>query len=299
MATDNGNAPKDKKLEKLLEITKRRTKEAVDAAEQKPVDPRQMWLPGFDLGAMPNHINRSSLFAPVARGARKFHRETVLVTRSDCLIEYTGEQLDEADGDIIMALIFYARNQPLGTPVKLISAELLRMMGRATGKQNYEWLKRRMRALTVATMYVEARKPDGTTKYKVGRSSVFHILQSIDCEEDDLAYYYMVDPRWVQLFGNREYSIIDWDKRLQIGRGQDMAKTLQRLVATSSNKVQQYALDWLKEKMQYNSPIRKFKEALETAMRELERLEIIENGRIEENTKGKLQAVWTKIGGTE
>jgi hypothetical protein len=92
------------------------------------------------------------------------------------------------------------------------------------------------------------------------------------------------------MFGNREYSLIDWDKRMQIGRGQDMAKTLQRLLATSADPVQRYALDWLKDKMEYASPIRKFRGALQAAVDELERLEIA-SGNIEDSTKGKQQLV--------
>jgi hypothetical protein len=93
------------------------------------------------------------------------------------------------------------------------------------------------------------------------------------------------------MFGNREYALIDWDKRMQIGRGQNMAKTLQRLVATTSDPIQRYALDWLKEKMDYSSPIRKFREALAAACKELERLEIISKWRIEDSSKGKSQLV--------
>lgn len=37
------------------------------------------------------------------------------------------------------------------------------------------------------------------------------------------------------------------------------------------------------------------KDALEPAMRELERLEIIASGRIEVSTKGMEQAVWYKL----
>ena len=78
---------------------------------------------------------------------------------------------------------------------------------------------------------------------------------------------------------------------MQIGRNQDMAKTLQRLVATSSDAVQRYALDWLKAKMDYSSPMRKFKDALTAAVDELTRLEIIVKGSIEDSTKGKPQLV--------
>ena len=97
------------------------------------------------------------------------------------------------------------------------------------------------------------------------------------------------------LFGNREYSLLGWDKRLQIKRGQDLAKSLQRLIVTSSDAVQRYNLDFLKERAQFTSPMRKFREALTAAIRELERLEVIAGGRIERSSKDKEQAVWTKL----
>ena len=265
-----------------------------DAAET----PVQLFLPGFEIGAMPNHLNRSSFIAPIAHGRRKFHHQTTMVSRSDCALEYTGEQLDEADGDLMMALIAFARPYPLGTPVPLNRAELLRKLQRSKSKQHYAWIHRRMRALTEGTLYIEAKKPDGSTRYHVGRSVAFHIVSGFHYDEDTETYTYTLDPRWVQMFGNREYSLIDWDKRMEISRGQDMAKALQRLVATSADPIQRYALDWLKDKMQYTSPMRKFKDSLAAAMRELERLEIIAKGRIEDSTKSKAQLVlWLPAAG--
>lgn len=260
--------------------------------------PRQMFLPGFDLGAMPNHLNRSSFIAPIARGRRTFHRQAVMVSRSDCLLEYTGEQLDEADGELIMALIFFARPYPVGTPVPLIRAVLLRKLDRSTGKHDYEWLHRRIRALTEGTLYIEAKRKDGSSKYKIGSSVAFHVLSGFNYDDDAETYKYVLDPRWVEMFGNREYSLIDWEKRMQIGRGLDMAKTLQRLVATDANLVQRYALDWLKAMMAYGGRVRDFRDALSRAVRELERLEIVAKGSIEDSTKGKLQLVlWLQPSG--
>jgi hypothetical protein len=95
------------------------------------------------------------------------------------------------------------------------------------------------------------------------------------------------------MYGNREFALIDWEKRREFGRNQDMAKTLQRLVATSSNPVQRYALDWLKAKMEYSGRLRDFRDALARACAELERLEIITAHKIEDSTKGKPQlAMW-------
>jgi hypothetical protein len=292
MAENKDNAPRRKTLDELLEITKQPGAAGREVAEQKAAEtPLQMFLPGFDIGAFPNHLNRSSFIAPIARGRRKFHRQTEMVTRKDCVLEYTGEQLDEADGDIIMALIAFAQPYPIGTPVPLNRAELLRKIKRSTGKHDYEWLHRRIKSLTEATMFLEARKPDGSTRYSIGKTVSFRIIAGFSYDDEDEAYSYSLDPRWVQMFGNREYSLIDWDKRMQIGRGQDMAKTLQRLIATSADPVQRYALDWLKDKMEYTGRLRDFRDALTRAVRELERLEIIAKGNIEDSTKGKPQLV--------
>lgn len=295
---DNDDTKSKSKLDPL-EWVKQKAAEVAAQAEQKAAEtPRQLWLPGFDLGAMPNHLNRSSLFAPIARGRRKFHRQTRLVSRADAILEYTGEQLDEADCDLMMALIFFAQRQPLGEWVTMNRAEVLRRIGRSTGKHDYEWLLRRMRAMTEATLYIETRKPDGSTRYKIGYAEAFHILSGFQHVEDTGEYRYRIDPRWVQLYARKEYALIAFEARLKIGRGHDMAKTLQRLVATSSDPVQRYALDWLRGKMEYASPMRKFREALTAACKELERLEIITAHKIEDSTRGKPQLVlWLPVSG--
>lgn len=268
--------------------------EAQKRAKAAPT-PVQLFLPGFDIGAMPNHLNRSSLIAPIARGSRKFHRQTVMISRRDCVLEYTGEQLDEADGDLIMALIYFAQKQALDTPVPLDRKKLIRKIRpeRGIGNTQYKWLHRRLKVLREGTLFLEAKKPDGSTRYKIGHMESFNILKALAYNEEAENYTYTMDPRWVKLFGNQEYSLIDWDRRMQIGRNLDMAKTLQRLVATSSDPVQRFNLERLKAQMEYASPMRKFRQSLEAAVRELERLEIVSRGRIESSTKGEPQlALW-------
>ena len=278
-----------------LQWVKQKAAEVAAKGEQKAAEtPRQLFLPGFDIGAFPNHLNRSSFIAPIARGRRKRHQQTEMVTRKDCVLEYTGEQLDEADGDLIMALIAFAQPYPLGTPVPLNRKELLRKIKPGSiGSTQYEWLYKSMKRLREGVLFLEARKPDGSTRYSVGKMQSFNVLKDLDYDGESETYTFILDPRWVVMFGNREYSLIDWDKRMQIGRGLDMAKTLQRLLATSANSVQRYALDGLKAQMEYASPMRKFKEALTAACKELERLEIVSAWRIEDSTKGKPQlALW-------
>ena len=82
-----------------------------------------------------------------------------MVTRGNCVLEYTGEQLDESDCDLIMALIAFAQPFLFGNPVLLNRKQLLRAIksGRI-GSSQYDWLRRSMKRLREATLFLEARK---------------------------------------------------------------------------------------------------------------------------------------------
>ncbi|MFM0480744.1 plasmid replication initiator TrfA [Paraburkholderia strydomiana] len=267
------------------------------AARSDASKPEQLFLPGMDefMRAMPNHIARSSLFAPVARGRKRIHKDTVLVSRADAVIKFWGEQLDEAQADVWMQAMHEASRRPLGEPVIIKRADFLRSIGRQTGNYEYKWLNRTMQTLTFAMLVIEVHTKEGKSKLSVGKNRALHMIEGFDFDDKAEAYILRVDPRWRFMFGNREFALIDWDKRLRIGPRQDMAKALQRLIATSDDTVQKNALDWLKSKLEYTGRIRDFVDALHRAMRELERLEIIAAGRIEISTKGRPQAVWTKL----
>ena len=292
---DNDYTKSKSKLDPL-EWVKQKAAEVAAKAEQKAAEtPRQLFLPGMDefMRAMPNHIARSSLFAPVARGRRKMHDGTILQSRGDAEIRFSGKQLDEAQADVWMQAMKEAQRQPLGTPVVINRAEFLRAIGREKSGQAYKWLHRTMQDLALAMLVIEVTKADGKPKLSIGKTRALHLITGFDYDEDSEEYTLTIDPRWHAMYDNREFALIDWQKRREFGRNQDMAKTLQRLVATSSNPVQRYALDWLKGKMEYGGRMRDFRDALARACAELERLEIITAHKIEDSTKGKPQlALW-------
>ena len=287
---------KSKSKRDPLEWVKQKAAEVAAKAEQKAAEtPRQLFLPGMDefMRAMPNHIARSSLFAPVARGRRKMHDGTILQSRGDAEIRFSGKQLDEAQADVWMQAMREAQRQPLGTPVVINRTDFLRAIGRTKGGENYKWLHRTMQDLALAMLVIEVTKDDGKPKLSIGKTRALHLIAGFDYDEESEEYTLTIDPRWHAMYGNREFALIDWEKRLEFGRNQDMAKTLQRLLATSADPVQRYALDWLKAKMEYASPMRKFREALASACAELKRLEIITAHKIEDSTRGKPQlALW-------
>jgi hypothetical protein len=242
--------------------------------------------------AIPNHIARSSLFAPIARGRRKMHDKELLVSRGDVSIYYTGKQLDEADCDVWMQLLHIANQYPLGEPVPINRAEVLRSIGRATGNKDYLWLHESIRRLHLGAIEIE------TNKYiikKGPRVEALHLLDGFTYEPEDETYYLRLDKRLIQLFSHAEFALVDWEKRFMITHRIDLAKRLQRLVATSSDKTQRYSLKYLKEVCCYNSPMRKFKDALLEALEELERLHIIRNPQFEMSRTGEEQARWLRL----
>lgn len=268
-----------------------------ERAARASLQPRQLFLPGLEpfMRAMPNHIARSSLFAPVARGNKPIYKDEVLISRGDAVITFSGEQLDESQADVWMQAMQEAIRQPLGEPVVINRDAFLKVLGRATGGNDYKWLLSAMKALTFAMLVIQVHDRDRNLKLCVGKTRALHLIDAFEYDDEIGRYIVRINPRWQQLYGNHEFACIDWDKRLAIKRGQDMAKTLQRLVATSADKVQRYGLDWLKAKLQYTSPLRKYRSALCAALAELERVEVIAAAHIGTSTRGSEQAVWTKL----
>ncbi|WP_124982508.1 plasmid replication initiator TrfA [Ralstonia solanacearum] len=203
-------------------------------AQREAIAPQQLFLPGLEdfMRAMPNHIARSSLFAPVARGRKRIHKDMILVSRADAVIKFWGEQLDESQADVWMQAMHEASRGPLGEPVVIKRAKFLRDIGRQTGNYEYKWLNRTMQTLTFAMLVIEVRAKDGKPKLSVGKNRALHMIEGFDYDDEAEAYTLRIDPRWRVMFGNREFALIDWEKRKRFGARQDMAKALQRLSFT-------------------------------------------------------------------
>ena len=306
MADEKNNAPKRKRTTaEILAAGKAKTQDAIakieassEAAEQKAADtPCQMFLPGMDeiMRALPNPVADSSLFAPVARGAKTMHAGSVLASRLNTTLTYWGVQLNELHADITMQLLWEQQRQgvAVGEFVTLNRNAFMTLIGWGSSGREYKRFHRYMLELTGAMLVIESKKPNGANKYHIGATKTFRILNDFECDEDGENYRYRLDPRWVVMFGNREYGLLNWSKRLQIGAGQDLAKAMQRLIATSADRIQRYGLDALKAKMQYGGRARDFKAALTRSMHELERLEIVVRCELGQSSKAKEQlTIW-------
>jgi len=268
------------------------------AAEKEAHTPAALLLPGVNetVRAIPNYIARSAIFAPVRRGWRPMHDETVFLEGANILLKGSGKQLTEDHADIWMHAMFLQTAALLGEAPTINRADFLRGMGRPTGGSQYEWLHESMKDLARFTLCIEARRRDGSIKYSYGSHPSARVLAMIggfDYDERSASYTIYCDPRWAQIFGNREYALIDWAKRLQMRH--DLSKSLQRLIGTSADIQQKYSLEILKDRARYSGRMRDFRTSLERSLQELETLEVIAAPRIEAATRGHEQAVWTRL----
>ena len=269
-----------------------------DAAEKQAVTPAPFILPGINetARAIPNYIARSAIFAPVRRGWRTLHDETVFLEGSNILLKGSGKQLSEDHADIWMHAMYLQTTALLGEAPTINRADFLRGMGRPTGGSAYEWLHEGMKDLARFSLCIEARRKDGSVKYSYGNhpsTRVLSMLGGFDYDEPSGSYTIYADPRWAQIFSNREYALVDWTKRLHMRH--DLSKSLQRLIGTSSDVQQKYSLDILKQRAQYTGRMRDFRTSLERSLTELEALKVISEPRIETAIKGHEQAVWTRL----
>lgn len=110
----------------------------------------------------------------------------------------------------------------------------------------------------------------------------------------DGIYTLVIDPRWAQIFGNREYALIDWETHQKL-RG-NLARSLQRLIATSADTQQRYSLQWLKDRARFTGRMRDWRKAPSDALKQLAELNIILHPIIEME-KGRELARWKRITG--
>ena len=190
-----------------------------------------------------------------------------------------------------MQIIHLASQNGANDSVEFIRADFLQSVGRTKSGTTYEWLERSISRLTLGMITIE------TNKYSIGRAagcSALHLINSFDHCRDNGHYHVRIDKRIITLFSGNEFTRIDWNKRFQITKQKNMAKFLQRLICTSSDKKQRYSLAYLKKLTCYSSPDSKFEESILGALKELERIGIISSPSIERNRDGAKYALWIR-----
>ena len=171
-----------------------------------------------------NDMARSALFSCIQGKDRRFIKDTLLATVDGVEIRFTGEQLNQDDHDLLMQLIFMAREKPVGAWVTMPAHTILKALCRQVGGKQHRDLRTDIFRLAA-----------GTVSIRIARDRIevtgHHLLAKAAQHEDSRYWVYRLDPGLAFLYGGESYTLIDWDKRLNL-KGKDLARWLQLYLAT-------------------------------------------------------------------
>ncbi|MHB8147368.1 MAG: plasmid replication initiator TrfA, partial [Vulcanimicrobiaceae bacterium] len=181
--------------------------------------------------AAPNVLLRSALFGVGKRGPRTYVKEMPLPIVGDLVLTYTGERLDQADEDIFLAILHFARDRNVADVIRFPMRRLLRETDRNVGKTDYVWLHSRLVALTSCGVVIEdASGPAGPTRKK--RIYAGALLIGATDETTSQAAF-LLNPYLRAIFHCDDYTLLDADNRRAL-RGKQLAKWLHAYYATHS-----------------------------------------------------------------
>ena len=206
----------------------------------------------------PNAVLRGALFAAVQGKGRIALDRELLAAQDGITIRYTGWQLTQSDLDVWEQALHLARMQALGTRCRFTEKGFLKALGRQSGKSGRDWLRSALARLTATAVEIS----DGHRTY--GGS-----LMDFYRDEDTGRTVLEINPKLAPFFGRSQWTQIDWEQRQQL-RGKPLALWLHGFYATHAAP-HALTVEYLhKLSGSQTKRLRKFKENLTQALRDLE-----------------------------
>ena len=216
----------------------------------------------------PNAVLRGALFAAIHKDRRYMDRE-LIAAQDGITIRYTDKQLGQSDLDVWEQVLHLARTQALGTECHFTAHGFLKALGRQTGKSGHEWLQTALERLTGAVVLISA-----------GRRTYFGTLIEGGARDEDTGRYVVdINPKLAKLYGRSQWTQIDWEQRQQL-RGKPLALWLHGFYASHAAPYP-LSVEYLhKLSGSQTKRLRRFKENLTQALRDLEAVGAIKSFEI-------------------
>lgn len=161
-----------------------------------------------DKRATPNSFIRSALFSAVLSKDRVFLNNVDLASQDGITVNYKGEQLNQDDLTLLLALIHLTKEQPLGSVVTLSAHSILKAMGLNTGGDEHKRLHEGIRRLNGCSVQIS----------HVGKKYGGPLIKEFYQDENTGHYAVVLNPNLIKLFGDTQWTALDWQQRLVLRR---------------------------------------------------------------------------------
>ena len=231
------------------------------AAQEEPRGPAKviqlpLW-PEPKRGA-PNAVLRGALFAAIHKDRRYMDRE-LLAAQDGITVWFTGKQLDQSDLDVWEQTLHLARTQALGTRCYFTAHGFLKALGRQTGKSGHEWLKSVFSRLSATDVQISHK----------GWTYFGSLIEGGARDEDTGRYVVKINPELAKFYGRSQWTQIDWEQRQRL-RGKSLALWLHGFYASHAAPYLLRVAYLHKLSGSQTKRMRRFKESLSQALRDLE-----------------------------
>lgn len=192
----------DKRVAKMKEIAKER--EATEVI-QFPLSLLKIFEPKR---GTPNSFIRSALFAAIQSKDRVFMKDSTLFSQQGITVKFTGEQLNQEDMTVWLTLVHFARVHPLGNECGFTAYVILKNMGLDDGGDQRKVLYNSIVRLNACSVQISKNR-------KIFGAS---LIESFLVDEESGSYSIRLNKELINLFGENDWTAIDWEQRKQLRR---------------------------------------------------------------------------------
>jgi hypothetical protein len=176
--------------------------------EEERLETGVIYLPTWreDRRGSPNSFLRSALFAAIQSKDRLNLKRAEIFSQQGVTITYTGEQLNQEDLTVWLALVDLMKKDPLGTECKFTAHEILKYMDLGTGGREYERLNDAIVRMIACAVIIDT----GTKTY--GGS----LIHGYVLDKHTKIYRLNLNRHLIKLFGDKDWTSINWEQRKQL-----------------------------------------------------------------------------------
>jgi hypothetical protein len=156
----------------------------------------------------PNSFLRSALFAAIQSKDRVYLEEATLFSQQGITVKFTGKQLNQEDLDVWEAILYLARQHPLGTECSFTAYGILKALSLPVGGHQHERLHSSIIRLTACAVEI---KYEGVTYFG-------SLIEGGIKDEVTSHYVISINRKLNRLFGDHHWTAIDWQQRLGLRR---------------------------------------------------------------------------------
>ena len=196
---------------KSLQELHKRTLEIIECEQKKEEERLEngvIYLSTWrkDRRGSPNSFLRSALFAAIQSKDRRDLKKADIFSQQGTTVTYTGQQLNQEDLTVWLALVDLMKKDPLGTECKFTAHEILKYMGLEIGGSGYERLNDAIVRMIACAVVIKT----GTKTY------MGSLIGGCDINEHTKVYRLDLNRHLVKLFGENDWTAINWEQRKQL-----------------------------------------------------------------------------------